>query len=92
LAYALCSQEFCYSLRLERNKAALTTQARSSSGFARTISEIDLETIEEKSLNELIWERTIKKIGCDKEAFRIIYQALVKGIQARDFQVSLRNW
>jgi len=42
------------------------------------VAEVNLETIEPKELNQLVYDRAIHGVGCDpKDAFRVIYQRLI---------------
>ncbi len=72
-------QEFRYFLRNEKKiYEASSKEARVLEALRLLVTELDLEQIEEKDLNQLIWDRTIKGTSSDaKEVFRIIYLALI---------------
>ncbi len=73
-------EEFRYKLRLKKAEdLELTTQEKAVIQALRDLlSEVDLETVEEKVLNNLIWEKIIKGTGSDsKDAFQVIYRVLM---------------
>lgn len=72
-------QDFRYFLRNEKKQYDASSKEAQVLGALRSlVMELDLERIEEKELNQSIWDRTIKGTGSDaKEVFRIIYLALI---------------
>lgn len=72
-------EEFRYKLRATKEHLDLNTQEASVIQALRDLlSEVDLDQIEEKTLNNLIWEKIIKGTNSDsKEAFQTIYRVLM---------------
>ncbi len=72
-------EEFCYSVRLHKEDLGLDANASKVVQALRDlIVSTDLDAIDDKSLNSLIWEKTIKEPGLDaKEVFAIIYRVLI---------------
>lgn len=73
------SEEFRYCLHSERIKQNLTEQEDLALvEFRSLITSVDLDRIDPKELNELIWEKVIKKSQLDpKQVFLVIYRQLI---------------
>lgn len=77
---AFAPEEFRYSLEAGvRNKADFTdAQLAAIEVLVHLVREVDLDAIEPKDLNQLIYDKVVHGTGCDpKEAFKGIYQKLI---------------
>lgn len=72
-------EEFCYALHEEKIQRDLNPQQKAALlGLVNLIKQIDLDKMEAKELNELIWKHMIHESGIDaKEAFSLVYQSLI---------------
>ena len=73
-------EEFRYSLEAGRRKKSDFTdvQLGALDALVHLVSEVDLEFVEPKDLNQLIYDKVVHGTGCDpKEAFKGIYQKLI---------------
>ena len=72
-------EEFRYTVRLTKDDRSLDPiESTVLHGLRDLIASTDLEPVDDKTLNALIWEKTIKGPGIDaKQAFQIIYRALI---------------
>lgn len=72
-------EEFRYKLRAKKEDLQLNAQeAKVIQALRELLDEVDLETVEEKALTNLIWEKIIKGTGSDsKDAFQTIYRVLM---------------
>jgi lysyl-tRNA synthetase class 1 len=73
-------EEFRYSLTAgRRNPADFTAEQRAAmTALVSLVNEVDLETVDPKDLNQLIYDKVIHASGCDpKEAFKGIYQKFI---------------
>ena len=72
-------ESFKYTLRTKAIEITLSDkQQQAIAALKGLILEIDLEKIETKQLNQLIWERAIRLISCESnDAFQAFYQALI---------------
>jgi lysyl-tRNA synthetase class 1 len=71
--------EFRYTLNTKVPDFDLTqTQKASLVALKELVTEIDLDAVAPKDLNQLIYDRAIHGVSCDpKDAFRAIYQRLI---------------
>jgi lysyl-tRNA synthetase class 1 len=72
-------EEFRYTLRLKKEPLDLSPQeTKVIEALRQLLHKIDLDSIEEKVLNNMIWENVIKATDSDsKEAFQTIYRVLL---------------
>lgn len=74
-----------YRFTLNREPVAIDltpSQAAAVHALADLVRSLDLDRVESKELNELIWERVIRKTECDaQEAFTAIYQKLISRVK-----------
>ncbi|MBP6218130.1 MAG: lysine--tRNA ligase [Oligoflexales bacterium] len=72
-------QDFRYTLHERRVAVEMTAeQEKGIEALRALLLEIDLETVDPKTLGEQIWERSIKACSCDsKSFFRVVYQKLM---------------
>lgn len=72
-------KEFCYRLNSEAVKLDLSDKQQAGVAALRTLLEdIDLETIDPKNLNQMIYDRAIRGVGCEpKEFFEAVYLKLI---------------
>jgi len=77
---AFAPEEFRYSLEAGlRNKSDFTgPQLAAIEVLVHLVNEVDLDAIEPKDLNQLIYDKVVHGTGCDpKEAFKGVYQKLI---------------
>jgi lysyl-tRNA synthetase class 1 len=73
-------EEFRYSLAAGRkNKSDFSeSQHAAMKALGSLVNEVNLETVDPKDLNQLIYDKVIHASGCDpKEAFKAIYQKFI---------------
>ena len=77
------SDEFRYELNCSAvDKDLSADQTKAIRALRGLIQQIDLCQISPKELNELIWDRAIRGVGCEPaEVFRAIYQKLINRSQ-----------
>ena len=73
------SEDFRYTLRTEPMTFELSAEQQNAVELCKKFVEThDLEALESKEINELLWEHVINKCSCDaKVVFQGIYQCLI---------------
>lgn len=72
-------EEFKYSIRSEPTKMQLTElQVSAIKHFTAMIEDSDLENLDTKEINEMIWEKVINAAAIESgDFFRVVYQLLI---------------